>query len=313
MPSRSSPSDKGPQHGQSVSLCKRDQTPERRASVGSCPKDLDWFAPDAVQSYDEMGDPNTTAQVHPYHFTTSMATLAEENGAKIILGSALSVNQRGNAVESVTYKEKNSFQTHTIATTDVVLCAGPWVKSLYPAVPITALRAHSVVIRPSRPISAYAIFSEISLPVGFGRTDAAVKSRRMRGTTVTPEIYARPNNEAYACGEGDTLVPLPKTTEEVETDEVRCQDIIDYVSSISDELRDGTVTAKQACYLPNVEGRAKGPLIGPTGIKGLLLAAGHTCWGIQNGPATGKLISEFVFDGKALSANIETLDPRQVL
>jgi glycine/D-amino acid oxidase-like deaminating enzyme len=135
----------------------------------------------------------------------------------------------------------------------------------------------------------------------------------VRGTIVTPEIYARPNNEAYACGEGDTLVPLPKSTEEVETDEVRCQDIIDYVSSISDELRDGTVTAKQACYLPNVEGRAKGPLIGPTRIKGLLLAAGHTCWGIQNGPATGKLISEFVFDGKALSANIETLDPRQVL
>ena len=36
-------------------------------------------------------------------------------------------------------------------------------------------------------------------------------------------------------------------------------------------------------------------------------------WGIQNGPGTGKLISEFVFDGQALSANIGSLDPRKVL
>ena len=304
------------QRGGSLSLHKRDQISGPQSIAGSCPEDLDWFARDAVQSYYEMGDPNNTAQVHPYLFTTSMAALAEENGVKIVLGSALSINQRANAVESVTYREKNASQSQTITATDVVLCAGPWVTSLYPSAPITALRAHSVVIRPSRPISAYAIFTEISLPRGFGRHEAA--SARSRGgarsnKTVTPEIYARPNNEAYACGEGDTLVPLPASTEEVETDEARCQDIIDHVSSISDELRDGTVTTKQACYLPNVAARTGGPLIGPTRVKGLLLAAGHTCWGIQNGPATGKLISEFIFDGKALSANIESLDPRKVL
>lgn len=38
--------------------------------------------------------------------------------------------------------------------------------------------------------------------------------------------------------------------------------------------------------------------------------AGHTCWGIQNGPATGLLISEFVFDGAVKSAKIDSLDPR---
>ena len=109
------------------------------------------------------------------------------------------------------------------------------------------------------------------------------------------------------------MIPLPKSTDEVETDMGRCQDIIDHVSSISDELRDGIVTAKQACYLPTVDGEAQGPLIGPTRVHGLLLAAGHSCWGIQNGPATGKLISEFIFDGKALSADIKSLDPRKVL
>jgi glycine/D-amino acid oxidase-like deaminating enzyme len=313
MPSQSNHINGAQSVVESGSLRERDPKSGHLTAIKGWPKDLDWFAPDAVQSYHEMGDPETTAQVHPYYFTTSMATLAEEYGVKIILGSALNINDQGNAVESVIYRDKNTSQTHKITATDVVICAGPWSKLLYPAAPIAALRAHSVVIRPSRPISAYAIFTEITLPPNFGQSETLGKSRRLRSKTVTPEIYARPKNEVYACGEGDTLIGLPNSIEEVETDERRCQDIIDYVSSVSDELRDGIVTTKQACYLPNVEADSGGPLIGPTGIKGLLLAAGHTCWGIQNGPATGKLISEFIFDGKALSAKIEDLDPRKVL
>lgn len=297
----------------SVSLKKRDKEALVKLTAAGIPKELNWFSPDCVKSYHEMGDPSNTAQVHPYMFTTAIARLAEEKGLKVVLGSVSSIDKSDNAVKSVTYVDKATSQTHTIPATNVVISAGPWAKSVYPLAPIAALRAHSVTIRPSKPISAHAIFTEISLPPNFGRTDTLVNSVHALGKTVTPEIYARPNDEAYACGEGDTLVPLPKTTADVETDDARCQDIVDYVSSISDELRDGEVTVRQACYLPSVEAASGGPLIGETGVKGLLMAAGHTCWGIQNGPATGKLISEFVFDGKAKSANIGSLDPRKVL
>lgn len=109
-------------------------------------------------------------------------------------------------------------------------------------------------------------------------------------------------------------MPLPETSADVQTDDARCQDIVDHVSSISDELRDGEVLVRQACYLPNVQSRfSQGPLIGQTGVKGVILAAGHTCWGIQNGPGTGKIVSEFVFEGEAKSAKIASLDPRHVL
>lgn len=243
-------------------------------------------------------------QVHPYQFTTSMAQLAEEKGAKVVLGRVTNIDRADGAVRSVTYEENETSESRTISATDVIISAGPWTKTVFPQAPISALRAHSVTIRPSKPISAYAIFTDISLPAGFA------KGKRSAAARVSPEIYARPNNEAYACGEGDTLVPLPKSTEDVAVDDSRCQDIIDHVSSISDELKDGEVTAGQACYLPNVEARG-GPLIGQTGIKGLLLASGHTCWGICNSAATGKLMSEFVFDGKAKSANIGSLDPRR--
>ncbi|KAL8685414.1 MAG: hypothetical protein Q9218_007776 [Villophora microphyllina] len=303
--------------GDSVSLNKRDGKALGKVTAAGLPKDLNWFSPDSVRDYSEMGDPSTTAQVHPYHFTTSMASLAQEKGLNIILGSATSIDTADNnsAVKSVTYEDKSTKETHTIPATDVIIAAGPWASRIYHPAPISGMRAHSVTITPSKPISAYAIFTEISLPASFGRgnTNTFLKSKSRTSKTVTPEIYARPNNEAYACGEGDHLVPLPKTTEDVETDLDRCQDIVDYVSSISDELKDGEVTARQACYLPNVTGGGGGPLVGETGVTGLLLASGHTCWGIQNGPGTGKVISEFVFEGRAKSANVASLDPRRVL
>ena len=304
------------QSDKSVSLQKRSKEAVGKLRAAGIPKDLDWFAAESVRSYDEMGDPATTAQVHPYQFTSSMAALAEEKGVKVILGTVTDIERAQNAVKSVTYQDKQSSEPRTIPVSDVIISAGPWTKSIYPPAPISALRAHSVTIRPSRPVSAYALFTEISLPADFSRTGESTKSKRssQHGSKhATPEIYARPNNEVYACGEGDTLIPLPKTTADVETDDARCQDIIDYVSSISDEMRDGEVTVRQACYLPNVEGASAGPLIGETGVKGLLMAAGHTCWGIQNGPGTGKLISEFVFEGRAKSARVGSLDPRKVL
>lgn len=302
-----------------VSLQKRSKEAMAKLRAAGMPADLDWVDPDCNPYYDEMGDPTTTAQVHPYQFTTSMADLAKEKGADIrIQASVSSINYTsdGQGVESVTYEDKNNGNNkETIPATDVLISAGPWTRSVYPSAPIAALRAHSVTIRPTRPVSAYALFTHIKLPSSFGKKNTGNKFFRPgRGDQiVTPEIYARPKNEVYACGEGDRLIPLPKSTDLVECDESRCQDIVDHVSSISEELRDGEVTARQACYLPNVAAGSGGPLIGHAGVKGLYMAAGHTCWGIQNGPGTGKLMSEFVFDGEAKSAKIKGLDPRHVL
>jgi glycine/D-amino acid oxidase-like deaminating enzyme len=113
----------------------------------------------------------------------------------------------------------------------------------------------------------------------------------------------------YHTGEGDELVPLPSTADLVQCDPSRCQDVVDYVSSISDELRAGEVTARQACYLPSIPGSSS-PVIGGTGIVGMIVATGHSCWGIQNSCATGKLVSEFVFEGEAKSAQIGAMDPK---
>lgn len=288
------------------SLQKRNAAALSKLKSARIPEDLDWIEPDLLRAYESMSGPGETAQVHPYLFTTSMAKLAEEKGADVILGKVTDIARPNDTVESVAYTDNATGESRTIPATDVIVAAGPWTRRVLPEAPIAAMRAHSVVIRPTRPVSAYALFTNIEIPANF---NPAVKSRP---TVATPEIYARPDDTVYACGDGDKSVPLPETSAEVEVDPRRCQDIVEQVGCISDELRDGEVSIRQACYLPNSTGFG-GPLVGLTHTKGLYLAAGHTCWGIQNGPGTGKLMSEFVFDGKAKSAKIGSLDPREQL
>ncbi|KAG9777757.1 hypothetical protein ABEF93_006379 [Exophiala dermatitidis] len=289
-----------------VSLQKRSKESYAKLRKAGVPDDLDWVADECVRGYESMSAPGESAQVHPYQFTTSMAELAAEKGVKIIIGTVDKIESSSSGEHTVKYTDKSTNSQQSISATDVIVTAGPWTKTVLPGTPIGALRAHSVTIRPTRPVSAYCLFTQIALPKNFKEGTTS------RAMNVSPEIYARPNNELYACGEGDHLVPLPKSTAEVQVDDSRCQDIVDYCASISDEMRDGEVLVRQACYLPQVETGA-GPLVGLTNTKGIYLAAGHTCWGIQNGPGTGKLMSEFVFDGKALSANVSSLDPRRVL
>jgi glycine/D-amino acid oxidase-like deaminating enzyme len=94
----------------------------------------------------------------------------------------------------------------------------------------------------------------------------------------SPEIYARPNNEVYACGPGDDH-PLPSTVDDVIVDELACDSVYSDVSSISQELREGIVEKRQACYLPTVSS-GRGPIIGEATqiAKGLFIGTGHTCW-----------------------------------
>ncbi|MCJ1472420.1 hypothetical protein MMC13_001068 [Lambiella insularis] len=267
------------------------------------PSELDWIIPDRILSYTELGDPTNTAQVHPYLFTHTIARLAEEQGAKIILGSVTTINykQKGGAAESVTYKDANTSQVHELPATDIVIAAGPWTQFLFPTAPIKESRNHSIVVRPSRPISAYVLFPELH--------------PKTPQTRIPPEIYSRPDGTIYACCPSDTDVPLPETSALVAVNEEVCNTIYKDISSISAEIRNGEILIKQACYRPIVVGRNRdiGPLVGRTGIEGLWLATGHDSWGISNGPATGKVMSEMIFEGCAQSTDVSSLDPRLML
>jgi glycine/D-amino acid oxidase-like deaminating enzyme len=161
------------------------------------PDDLDWLDTDSVRSYSEMGTPATTAQVHPKLFTTTIAELAAEKGAQIILGSVTAIDRSAKGVKGVAYMDKATKESHTIPATDVIVAAGPWTNTILPEAPIEAMRAHSVVIKAD--VSPYAIFTDIELPKNYAASRKDVKKRK-HGKSVNPEMYARPDGTVYACG-----------------------------------------------------------------------------------------------------------------
>lgn len=234
------------------------------------PEDLRWVKESLADSYSPMAGDGDTAQVHPYLFTTSMLELAQSKGVKLRLGAI--AGQIAFDMENVTGVFYQSFTAPTefVPATHAILCAGPWTPTILPSVPVKATRAHSIVIQPQPDvqISPYVLFTNIDLPNGIS------------GKPASPEIYARPNNEVYACGPGDKS-SLPYFVDDVKVDDAACEAIFQHVASISLELRAGTVAKKQACFLPTVKkGKLGGPIVGPAPrmAKGYYIATGHTCW-----------------------------------
>lgn len=155
------------------------------------------------------------------------------------------------------------------------------------------MRGHSIVIDPPLPpisttitLSPHALFKSITLP-----PSASVESSRLHANFVAQEIYPRPDSTIYICGPGDTLVLLPATVDDVEVDQVACEDIWKWVA----EPRDGgiirlevlgEVKFRQACYVPIVkrlnsteDEDLEGPIIGTVaGAEGLVAGTGHSFW-----------------------------------
>ncbi|TLD19720.1 hypothetical protein PspLS_09492 [Pyricularia sp. CBS 133598] len=286
------------------------------------PPDLTWINQDLVSSYKKQGagDNHDTAQVHPYHFTHWMARLAERRGVCIrqgVMVTAIDYNH-GKGVHGVEILERNSNRRATLGddVTDVMVAAGSWTSTLLPKTEIGGVRAHSVVWEVD--VTPHAVFTNINLPRGYipshrlSRGEVVKASKKL--VSSDPEAYARPFKEVYACGAVDHEVELPPTADLVMVDERHCDDIITWLGLVSPVLADAAVKHKQACYMPLREGGDEEPMFGRTLTPGLWLAAGHSCWGIQNAPACGLLMAEMLMDGKTSSVDekaIAAYDPRR--
>ncbi|KAF8523742.1 FAD dependent oxidoreductase [Hysterangium stoloniferum] len=256
-----------------------------KARGSKLPGDLIWIDEGLTKSYEPLGTPDDTAQVHPYEFTTSMLALAREvageqlevlEGAKV---RSIEWKPRrdgsGDAIVGVTYRQKGSHVVCIPADT-VILAAGPWSRTILPDLPITSSRSHSIVIEPASPVSPHVLFTSIRYPQYI----------------TAPEIYPRPHNRVYASSHPDDE-PLPRLASLVQTSATAISDLRRDVTSISAALRNGTVEHEQACYIP-----FGGPIIGAVdNVQGLIIATGHAVWGICNGPATGKAVAEIVMEG----------------
>lgn len=188
-------------------LPKQDTAATSLLGNSTLPADLDWIESQYVQYYEEMGRRGftETAQVHPFHFTNSIAELARSAGVDIRTGAKvtnLTTSQRSADFKVVEYlsRHDNDEIKSIDGVTDVIVTAGPWTGKLLPRSKIEGLRAHSVVYEAD--VSPYAVFTDIQLPGDYVPEHRAMagQKRKHRGN-VDPEVYARPFGEVYACGE----------------------------------------------------------------------------------------------------------------
>lgn len=268
-----------------------------------------WLDPAVLTGTSVLGTKASTAQVHPYKFTTSMMDLAKTKGVKVVFATVVALVRPDEVGGPFVLRavERDGGKEVEIPATKIVITAGPWTGRLLKelglkggrARGIDGSRAHSVVLRTatSRQLPAQALFTSIK----------ALDTR----STHEPEIYVRcfshcatvwvwrrltsrrsqnrPDGTAYACGPTDKS-HLPPKASDVVVDPRATAEIVDQVAALSPEfLKVGTgdheamIEVEQACYLPEGSGD---PVIGKL-EEVIYVASGHSCWGITNGTLSG--------------------------
>jgi len=180
----------------------------------------------------------------------------------------------------------------------VVICLGPWTG---PALStwlgletvVTGSRAHSITV--AVPDQA--------------QVDNTALFLQSNGE---PELYPRPDGTVYVCGgAGREDAPLPALPGQVECDPAACARVKAVAGEVSEVLAAVQQFTPSACYLPHSKDGV--PLIGrlpsPPAPTGLAVAAGHSCWGILQGPATGEALAELLLFGAPRQVELKKFDP----
>jgi glycine/D-amino acid oxidase-like deaminating enzyme len=238
-----------------------------------------------------LGNPETTAQVHPARFTRALLDAARARGGSLRTGVVEDVARRAGAACGV------RVDGETVEADAVVLAMGPWTGRLAGRVPlprVRGLKGYSVTLA-APDVPPHALF---------------VDYRTADGRHIEPEIFPRPDGEVYVCGMADPA-PLPDSPEAVEVSEAACAVLARAAGRVSSVLAAAPITRRQACYRPVTDDGV--PLIGRVpGLPGAYVATGHGPWGILNAPATGLALAELITEGAATSVDLGPFDPARL-
>lgn len=248
----------------------------------------DWLDGHCV-SASLLGDERTTAQVDPARFTRALLDAA---GVPVLRGVVEDVVRSGGRVSGVRVDGCH------VAAEAVVIAAGPWSARTAPglALPeVYGLKGHSIVLRPSAPVPAQALFLDYAGAHG----------------RLSPEVYPRPDGTVYLCGLSEDA-PVPEQPQDVTPHPDAGRVLTTVAASLSSALAGLEPERVQACYRPVV---ADGlPLLGAVpGVAGAYVATGHSCWGILNAPASGLALAELIADGQAHSVDLAPFSPARLL
>jgi len=252
---------------------------------------LEWLAPTVAISQ-QLGLPETTAQVHPRLFTNAMMAAAERLGGERRQARVAGIATTGRRVTAV------ETDSGTIEGDAVVIAMGPWsiLAAQWLALPaVFGLKGHSLVFTTGDRIPPTAAF---------------VEHRDANGAVETPELFPRPDGTTYVCAIS-SQAPLPFDPADVAADPGALARLERICADLSPILASAEIVARQACYRPVT--RDGLPLIGRiAGVENAYIATGHSVWGILNAPATGEAMAELIADGASQCVDLAPFDPARL-
>jgi glycine/D-amino acid oxidase-like deaminating enzyme len=260
----------------------------RRSAAGAF--HLDWVADDVSLSQ-RLGGTQTTAQVHPGHFTHALMEAAKPN-AELRIGEVTGVVRDGGHVAGV------EVDGDIIAGDAAVIAMGPWsilAARWLPLPAVFGLKGHSLVFDTGTQVPPEALFLDY---------------REDTGAAHAPEVFPRADGTTYVCAISSES-PVPLDPAAVVPDPGASERLEAMCARLSPVLAQSAILARQACFRPVT--RDGLPLIGRlAGLANAYVATGHSVWGILNAPATGEAMAELILDGDAHTLDLHPFDPARL-
>ena len=239
---------------------------------------IEWAQASSTQGMQTLGDESTIAQVHPKLLCDALLSKTQE-----LTPSTTIV--KGKVAGAEIDKDTSTFlgaklEDGTVISGDALLYAcGPWTADI-----MSGVKYHSVIVPTPDPLSQCVFFS--------GHGD--------------PEVYVRPDKTAYCTGFPDPPVRVKEQPgqEEVRDDAVsRIQSAVQAAS----EMDVSQPVMTQACYLPSTPDGA--PIMGRLPDDKTYVCAGHSCWGILMGPASGEAMAHLIAKGSSPRVDLSPFRP----
>lgn len=249
---------------------------------------IEWVD-DVATKVRQLGDESTIAQVHPKMLCEAMWEYVHaQDGfeSELRCGKVVEAMYEGSDDKKKLVGAK--LDDGTSIKADVILFAcGPWTEFGN----MMGVKYHSVIIETPRVLNQSVFFD------GCG----------------DPEVYPRPDGTAYCCGFPDPTVRVTEQPGQEEVRDAAVQRIVNAVREASCvDGKDGVLgqepVLSQSCYLPTTSDNI--PIIGELpGQKRCFVAAGHGCWGILMGPATGEAMASLISTGESTKLDLMPFRP----
>jgi glycine/D-amino acid oxidase-like deaminating enzyme len=144
---------------------------------------------------------------------------------------------------------------------------------------VFGLKAHSLLLCPTDPATV----------------DDSCLFMNWEGDSFAGELELYPRVDGvYVCGCGESPTMVQEGPQEVCTSDRAVSCLKECAASVSSTLEGAKVIRETACYLPVA---STGSIVAGKLQEGVYVATGHSCWGILQGPATGKGVAELILDG----------------